>query len=177
MTTTYAAREYLLPKAKRAVAGMTPFRWPDAGRIVRDAEDREIGFLSAGKAGPYIFACKRSLHQDTYASFMPRLIGVALTIGREHAWSTTPKLALFVGAGEPYHIEDAWVFDPRRVANQAEKRTFVDSKQERNVPVFDVSARAHGIPLGDHLAGRTRLPGPAGAGTHATVLREYGVEV
>lgn len=176
MTNTYAERTYLLPKVKQALTGFTAFRWPDSGRIIRDRNGHEIGCYSDGKRGPYIVACKRSLHQNVFASFMPRLVGKALVIGRESEWSTVPTLALFVGDGESYRIDDAYAFDPRRVANQADRRTHVDSKRERDVEIFDVSAQAHGVPLGDHLSGAQRLPGPTGDGLRPTTLKAFGVE-
>lgn len=159
--------EWLQPYAVDCLKHWNFTSWPSAcGRVPREGPTE--GLYTAGKRGPYLFACKKRLHKDTYASFSKTLLGAALTGDR--------KLALFVGTG-PYDISDVTVFDARRVLNQAteRERNEVDSKQERNVPVYDVSVTAHGVPLGDWLSGAKRLPAPPS--TWPTGLDRFGVKL
>lgn len=159
----------LLPHAYRTVSNWTFTRWPDAGGTVPTGGPTQ-GFHCPGRKGPYLFACKNRLHADRFASFSTTLVGAAIT--------TNPirTLVLFVGPG-PYQLSDAWAFNPVRVANQAteRERNVVDSKRERNVPILDVEAETHGIPLGEYVAGRASLPGPVEGETGFVSLRRFGV--
>lgn len=167
----------LLPSAYQAVAAWNWTAWPNGGaNIPRDGPTQ--GFYSPGRAGPYVFAAKRQLYNDLYASFSTTLIAAARPLA-----DRPRKLVLFVGErphGRPYAIEDAWVFDPRRVVNASteRERTYVDSKRERDVPIYDVAAAEHGIRLGDHVSGRRSLPGPStDSWRDATLALFEGAEV
>lgn len=179
---THEDTEYLLPKVKRTLADhWTGWTYPDQSRTVSD-EHGQVGIATTynPRQSPtyerFVCAAKRSLHRDRYGSFMPKLVAYAFT--RTRQTQTDHRLALFVGGREPYHVEDVYVFDALRVANQADARTYVDSKRDTEVEIFDVSVNEHAIGLGDYLGGRKRLPGPTTAGgTVPSTLKQYtGVE-
>lgn len=163
----------LLTSAHKAVARWQFTAWPNGGaNIPRDGPTQGFWTRDSNQRerGPYVFACKSNLYENVYASFSTTLIAAARPLA-DHP----RKLVLFVGErphGRPYSIEDAWVFDPRRVVNQAtdRERTHVDSKRERDVPIYDVACAANGIGLGDYLSGRRSLPGPTDERWRAATL-------
>lgn len=161
----------LLPSAYRAVANWSWTVWPNGGgQIPRDGPTQ--GFWTTGKGGPYVFACKSDYHAEHYVSFSTTIIAAARPLADDPR-----NLVLFVGDpnGRAYTLDDAWVFDPRRVVNQATEyeRTHVDSKRERDVPIYDVAAAANGIRLGDYLSGRRSLPGPTSDDWREATLAQF----
>lgn len=177
--TSYAEREYLLPQARKAVAGWDQWGWPDyRSGIIEDDRGYQIGFW--GPFNPshrpdwrqFVFCAKRKLHDEHYCSFMPKLLGRALGLGGEDG----ALVCQFIGGG-PYTIDDAWVFDARRAINRRRERVEqVDSKRQRDVDVFDVAARENGLTVREWLKDEKPLPAPQyHDGTQVTTLRQYGI--
>lgn len=182
---------YLLPSVKRAVTHWTFTDYPNGtgSRTLADGHgeiaiaapltppERRYAHPTRGTARAIVTA-KRGPYTPpgsttAYGSFMPRVLAWALN--REDV------LIQCYGSGEPaYRVEDCWVFDARRVANQASERTrtiqTVDSKQAREVTVFDASRVAHGVPLGDWLSRQATVPAPETDGLRPTTLRRFGIE-
>lgn len=178
--------DYLLPRVKQTLAAWTVTGYPDApgSRVLAD-DHGELAVVAplqppterhahptrgtcravvTAKRGPY----RPSGSTTAYGSFMPKVLASAMN--REDV------CIQFYGSGEPtYAIEDAWVFDARRVANQAteRERNAVDSKRARDVTVFDASRAAHGVGLGDWLSRTRSLPGPERDGSTPTTLKAY----
>lgn len=127
----------------------------------------------------YVVGCKNyqaaanGLYNGRYASFMPKLVGAALTTNQRaapvddeavpRAGDRHPRrkwLVLFAGE-PPYGMADAWVFDPERVYSHGERETVPRTKRtSATVRIFQLDAFANGVKLGDHLSGRER-PEPA----------------